>query len=239
VTASKTIQADVQPRTRRALLAGVLGGLGAWAVSTAARVSPAEAAAGDPIRMGRLNTARGTSTTLQTASSQPTFRAVQLADGSALRAEAGHGRAVMATAGRNGTAVWAYSPDHYAIRANCPTGIAAVHAETLNGTGVFGMAKAGTGVWGTSVSGAAMRAQGAVGIEALGNPAAHFEGEPTAAWFVGAFQLTGAQDIWELPEPAAPVANRARLFARDNGSGKTQLCVRFATGAVQVIATEP
>ena len=27
-------------------------------------------------------------------------------------------------------------------------------------------------------------------------------------------------------------------FVGDNGAGKTQLCVRFATGAVQVIATE-
>ena len=38
--------------------------------------------------------------------------------------------------------------------------------------------------------------------------------------------------------PAAP-ANGARLFAKDNGAGKTQLVVRFATGAVQVIVTEP
>lgn len=40
-------------------------------------------------------------------------------------------------------------------------------------------------------------------------------------------------------EPGAPAANTARLFVRDNGAGKTQLCVRFATGAIQVIATEP
>jgi hypothetical protein len=40
-------------------------------------------------------------------------------------------------------------------------------------------------------------------------------------------------------DPAAPAADAARLYFRDNGSGKTQLCVRFATGAVQVIATEP
>lgn len=37
----------------------------------------------------------------------------------------------------------------------------------------------------------------------------------------------------------APGANKAALFARDNGSGKTQLCVRFNTGAVQILATEP
>lgn len=31
----------------------------------------------------------------------------------------------------------------------------------------------------------------------------------------------------------------ARLMVRDNGSGKTQLIVRFATGAIQVLSTEP
>jgi hypothetical protein len=43
----------------------------------------------------------------------------------------------------------------------------------------------------------------------------------------------------ERADPAAPPAGRAVVFARDNGSGETQLCVRFATGAVQVLATEP
>lgn len=40
-------------------------------------------------------------------------------------------------------------------------------------------------------------------------------------------------------DPDAPGANRGRLYLKDNGSGKTQLCIRFNTGAVQVIATEP
>lgn len=39
-------------------------------------------------------------------------------------------------------------------------------------------------------------------------------------------------------DPAA-VTDGAILFSRDNGSGKTQLCVRFATGAVQVLSTQP
>lgn len=44
----------------------------------------------------------------------------------------------------------------------------------------------------------------------------------------------------ELPAaPPAPISNKARLYVRDNGAGKTQLVVRFATGAVQVLATEP
>jgi pectate lyase-like protein len=43
----------------------------------------------------------------------------------------------------------------------------------------------------------------------------------------------------EIADPAAPAANRGRLYTKDNGAGKTQLVVRFPTGAVQVIATEP
>lgn len=43
----------------------------------------------------------------------------------------------------------------------------------------------------------------------------------------------------EIADPAAPAANRARVYVRDNGAAKTQLVVRFPTGAVQVIATEP
>lgn len=36
----------------------------------------------------------------------------------------------------------------------------------------------------------------------------------------------------EISDPTAPAANRARLYIKDNGSGNTQLAVRFATGDV-------
>lgn len=53
--------------------------------------------------------------------------------------------------------------------------------------------------------------------------------------------LLGAyfQDLGEIATPAAPAANRARFYAKDNGAGKTQLVVLFPTGAEQVLATEP
>lgn len=43
----------------------------------------------------------------------------------------------------------------------------------------------------------------------------------------------------EMTEPSNGPANSGRLFTKDNGAGKTQLCVRFNTGVTQVIATEP
>jgi hypothetical protein len=42
----------------------------------------------------------------------------------------------------------------------------------------------------------------------------------------------------EIAAPTNPGVNKARLFSRDNGSGKTQLCVIFNTGVVIPLATE-
>ena len=42
-----------------------------------------------------------------------------------------------------------------------------------------------------------------------------------------------------ISDAAAPPSNHVALFCRDSGGGKTQICARFATGAVQVLATEP
>jgi hypothetical protein len=60
-----------------------------------------------------------------------------------------------------------------------------------------------------------------------------------AGYFAGKVFTNKFHEMQEMSTPAAPIANRARLFVRDNGLGKTQLCVRFPTGAVQVIKTEP
>jgi hypothetical protein len=50
---------------------------------------------------------------------------------------------------------------------------------------------------------------------------------------------TGYLQQREIADPSAPESNACRLYVRDNGSGKTQVVARFASGAVQVIATEP
>jgi hypothetical protein len=55
----------------------------------------------------------------------------------------------------------------------------------------------------------------------------------------GAFTFDGYFEMGEMPAPAAPAANKARLYAEDNGSGKTKLMVRFPTGAAVQIAIEP
>lgn len=54
-----------------------------------------------------------------------------------------------------------------------------------------------------------------------------------------ALAMAGRIRLSEVAEPANAPANAGDLFVKDNGSGKSQLCVRFASGATQVIATEP
>lgn len=48
-----------------------------------------------------------------------------------------------------------------------------------------------------------------------------------------------AAEMWEMTAPAAPAANGVRIYAQDNGAGKTQLMALFASGAAQQIAIEP
>lgn len=49
----------------------------------------------------------------------------------------------------------------------------------------------------------------------------------------------GALEFIEQTAPSAPSANRVRLYAQDNGAGKTQLMALFNTGAAQQVAIEP
>jgi len=54
----------------------------------------------------------------------------------------------------------------------------------------------------------------------------------------GIHGFTNYLQLTEMTDPANGGANTVRFFARDNGSGKTQLCCIFPTGNVTVIATE-
>lgn len=57
---------------------------------------------------------------------------------------------------------------------------------------------------------------------------------------LGDIGVDGCVELLEMsPEPSAPGSNKARLYARDNGAGKTQVVALFPSGSAQVIATEP
>ena len=210
-------EAVENPRSRRALLAGVVGGLGAWLVSAAQRAMPAEAAVGDPIRIGQTNSAGGATTELRANTTKPVFRAVQVGGGNGLRGEATTGRGVVGIGGSGGTGLWGYSPNHNGVFATSDSGFcvnARAHGSSI---GLFGDAQ-----------GSSSRALVTEGRSEL-------NGNVTVS---GQLTVSPAMTLWETSAAGVPSANQARLFARDSG-GKTQLCVQFATGGVQVIATEP
>ena len=50
---------------------------------------------------------------------------------------------------------------------------------------------------------------------------------------------TEYHQMTEMTAPSAPATNSVRIYAEDNGSGKTRLMALFATGAAQQIAIEP
>ena len=79
---------------------------------------------------------------------------------------------------------------------------------------MIGESPAGIGLYGISSSGYGVYSAGKV---------------YTTKWY----------EMTEITAPAAPSANRARLFLKDNGLGKTQLCVRFNTGSIVVLASQP
>ena len=50
---------------------------------------------------------------------------------------------------------------------------------------------------------------------------------------------TEYHQMTEMTAPSAPATNSLRIYAEDNGSGKTRLMALFATGAAQQLAIEP
>jgi len=80
--------------SRRALLAGMLGGIGAWAAATLGRAAPASAAVGDNLKAGSVITAAGQSSGVtNNSSSNPTWVVTQNGTGTAVRAVANAGTA--------------------------------------------------------------------------------------------------------------------------------------------------
>jgi hypothetical protein len=57
--------------------------------------------------------------------------------------------------------------------------------------------------------------------------------------YEGAWVIGGVLTFCELASPPTGVTNTARIWAEDNGSGKTRLVFQGPTGSAQVIATEP
>jgi hypothetical protein len=170
-------------QTRRQLMAGGAGALGAVAVASLARAAPAAASNGQPIIMGQGN--QSTSNTfINDNSGDTTFSALASSSGTALEGDAvdGTGVAGSSSAGIGVSGVSASSAANasavYGEITNTSPGAFSAAVRGKNdgtggtGIGVYGsQAGAGWGVYGTSVSGIGVNATGGSGIGVAGSGA--------------------------------------------------------------------
>lgn len=265
------------PQSRRAVLAGAIGGLAAAAATALGRPDRASAAAGSTMIIGsETNDAGSANTQLLTNSSVVAFKLLQNGPGTALMGyatpatgatrgvygrtdspdgygvqarnagAAGAGAAIQAI-GVNNHGVDATTDDqtNHAIHAAHNANGVAVYGTSGGGTGVYGVSSGAPGVSGSSTTGSGVTGQSGTGIGVYGYSTSFYavygnSDSSFAGYFDGHVKVTEFVEMTEVPgSPISPAANNARLFVRDNGSGKTQLCVLFPTGAIQVLSTQP
>jgi hypothetical protein len=155
------------PRSRRAVLAAALGGLGAVIASRIATPDAAKAADGDPVHIGATND--GTTTT-----------ALASTGANAAFAVTGVGQGVSGTT-PDGTGLWGSSTDAVPVADfTLPghrtgvvglVGAGAGIANNTGETGVYGFSDVSdnsTGVWGDTASGYGVFGNGFVGVYGLG-----------------------------------------------------------------------
>ena len=242
-----------QPPSRRALLAGALGGIGAFVATAIGRAGSVRAADPNDVVLGSGNSATTKTSITNSTNGNTVFGANSVGAGIGVE---GISSSYIGVYGEstNYDAIWGISTggvglfgkstDHMAISGeSTATGQPAIRGAALgNNTGVLGYSgsqpnpRAKTGVFGHAN-------QDATSIGVWGrSPAGHgLHGESSTGWagyFDGRTLTESYQELVEIGTPSAPPRNHARLFIRDNGNGKTQLCVRFHTGAVRVLATQ-
>jgi len=345
MTAS-TLEHATATSSRRALLAGALGGIGAWAASAIGRASPVSGADGDAIHVGDSLSASSATKLTNNVNVNPVLWGVSEGSGTGIRGTTVSGNGVFGSAdtgaGVRGLSnsyygVYGFSASNNAIvgrsiakygvrgvsdedvgvygestggapgvygtssdtgvygtstgigigvEGSCNAGTG-VRGSALSGTGVYGSSESSIGVYGFSSSGIALMGfslasdkpavvgrsighrtavmgysgtgslppekakTGMYGYAAQDSSAKGVWGETTsghavhgtatsgyAGYFAGKVYTSTFHELQEISAPGAPASNRARLFVRDNGSGKTQLCVRFSAGAVKVLVTQ-
>jgi hypothetical protein len=244
-------EASNEPRSRRAVLGGLLGGLGVWAASAIGRANPVRAVDGEPVLVGGEYTA--TSVTSITNPSGPALWGLS-SSGAGVQGYSsssvgvvGHsstGAAVQGISEHNvgvsGSSGGSYGVLGGSISEGKP---AVVGLSSGNNTGVQGFSGAGdrpdskpkTGVYG--IANQDLGSKGVWGFSTVGHG---IHGESDTGWagyFRGRLFVSKYVDIAEGPTPGKPTANLARLFLREDANHHAQLCVRFPNGNVRVLAT--
>ncbi|HEX6128817.1 MAG TPA: hypothetical protein VF071_07350 [Candidatus Limnocylindria bacterium] len=136
-----TSSIESKSKSRRALLAGALGGLGAWAASAVGRASPVRAE-NEYIQVGGEYTTATSQTRIRNeTNTEDVFRAESSTSGTALGGTS-----------NSGIAVFGWSTSYYGVFGHSASHVA-VHGQTNTGVGVNGFSGYGKGVYGSSSAG--------------------------------------------------------------------------------------
>jgi hypothetical protein len=136
-----TVQPESKAPSRRALLAGALGGIGAWAASAVGRANPVRADDGDPVLLATTNTATNGTLVHNQVNNAIVFKGLSDGSGTGIVGESDAG-----------TGVWGVSASASAVR-----------GSSGSSHGVFGHSDTSTGIRGETASTAAA-AKGVHGV---------------------------------------------------------------------------
>jgi len=218
---TEILRPESRPSSRRALLAGALGGLGAWAAASISRPSAARATGIDgDVGLGAYNTAGSTTTIDTSGNSSNAFEAISNA-GTAITGNSTSGTGVDGFTSGTGSGVSGTSYGFSGVFGYTPGGTNTRGVTGVaygDGTGVVGQssfnpvsipAKTKTGVYGYAGQDAA--SQGVWGHSPAGNGVVGSTTTGYAGYFSGKVYSTQFYEISEIGTPAAPAPKeRAR-----------------------------
>jgi hypothetical protein len=232
--------------SRRALLVASIGGIAAVAAQAFGRPSGAEAHDPDDVRLG-YNNPEITGTQISNTTNdtivfwgQSTHGGIgvygtSVSNGGIVGSSVS-GAGVVGTSLSSAGVLASSSSDNGVTASSASSSKSGVWGDnTMGGYGVSGSTSGASaaGVWGSnSGSGTGARGTATSGHGIHGRATSGYAG-----FFDGKVYTNSFFELREVPAPARPKANRARLFLKDNGSGKTQLCVKFSNGVVRILAT--
>jgi hypothetical protein len=251
--------------SRRALLAGALGGLGAVVASAIGRPAVTRAGSDGDVVLGAGNGATTLTSITNMTNNTTVFEAGSIGAGTGVSGISSSGTGVQGTSSTSfavlgqsstGAGVYGVSSSSFGVYGTSESsrGVLGIsHSTTQAGslgwsqsdyTGIQGhsgggnppAARANTGVYGYAAQDSTAR--GVIGETTSGHGVHAIATTGWAGYFAGRVYTSKYHEMAEITAPTAPAANHARLFLRDNGSAKTQLCVRFNTGSVVVLATQ-
>ena len=252
-----------EKRSRRSLLAGAVGTVLGVAAGTIGRPWAASAAEGQPLLIGQPNDAGAGNTSLRASSRNSVFRVDQTAPDSG---GAFHGTAIIGAAGyfesEKGVGILSTTKhgQRVALRAeNIGDAFAnghAIHASGHRNHGLLattsshqasairarhdGPENAGptVHVMGHRNAGVVVESALAPGIMTNGTIGLIASGSEYAAQFKQRVRVASHVEVEATSDPGLADAGTARIFTRANPRGKLEVCVRFPSGEVQVLATE-